>query len=222
MDAELIVVGGKTNKRSIKLKLPMVIGRSRHARLTIAHPMISRRHSELFERDGLLMVRDLDSLNGTVVDGQRVKEAPLPPEAEFSIGPLTFRAQYQYEGDLGKLPATVPDPKGTAVSPSPTNGAELPDFEALIEEEIMETELAPPPKEQPPSKAAAVTPATTAVRPTPAAGVKKPAEKAAAEKKTAPKTVNAVEEPAPKSAVGEKPAGKSSTDPFDDLLNEFN
>ncbi len=94
MEAKLIVVGGKASKAKIALKLPTVIGRSREAGLTIAHPMISRRHCEVFEADGLLMVRDLGSLNGTVVGGQRVKESPLPPDAEFTVGPLTFRAEY--------------------------------------------------------------------------------------------------------------------------------
>ena len=104
MDAKLKVVGGKANKGTISLKLPTVIGRSRKAGLTIAHPMISRRHCELFEADGLLMIRDFDSLNGTVIAEQRIKEAALPPNAEFSIGPLTLRAEYAYEGDLSGLP----------------------------------------------------------------------------------------------------------------------
>ncbi|MBN1396132.1 MAG: FHA domain-containing protein [Pirellulales bacterium] len=108
MDAKLIVVGGKASKGEISLKLPMTIGRSREAELTIAHPMISRRHCELFEADGLLMIRDLDSLNGTLVAGRRIKESPLPPDGEFTIGPLTFRARYQYEGDIDALPEAVP------------------------------------------------------------------------------------------------------------------
>jgi len=107
MEAKLIVVGGKASKGALSLKLPTIIGRSREARLTIAHPMISRRHCELFEVDGLLMIRDMESLNGTLVDGQRIKEAPLPPDAEFTIGPLTLRAQYEYAGDLATLPAPV-------------------------------------------------------------------------------------------------------------------
>ena len=144
MDAKLIVVGGKTSKGSVALELPTVIGRSREIGLTVAHPMISRRHCELFEADGLLMVRDLGSLNGTVIDGRRIKESPLPPESEFAIGPLTFRAQYEYEGDLNALPDVVladpvapqpeqqeswsdspdPEPVGEAVSSDPlTEGA---------------------------------------------------------------------------------------------------
>lgn len=107
MDAKLKVIGGKANKGSISLKLPTVIGRSRKAGLTIAHPMISRKHCKLFEADGLLMVHDLDSLNGTIIDEKPVKESPLPPNAEFSIGPLTFRAEYKYSGDLSALPEAV-------------------------------------------------------------------------------------------------------------------
>jgi predicted component of type VI protein secretion system len=111
------------------LKLPTVIGRSREATLTIAHPMISRRHCEVYEADGLLMVRDLGSLNGTVVGGQRIKEAPLPPDGEFSIGPLTFRAQYHYDGKLDGLPAPVLAEREAAAG----DGAwsESPDFEAI-------------------------------------------------------------------------------------------
>ena len=98
MEAKLIVVGGKASKTTIALKLPTMIGRSREAGLTIPHPMISRQHCEVFEADGLLMVRDLGSLNGTMVGGRRIKESPLPPDAEFTVGPLTFRAEYAVRG----------------------------------------------------------------------------------------------------------------------------
>ncbi len=105
MQLKLIVVGGKANKGSVALRPPAVIGRSRQAELTVAHPMISRRHCEIYEVDGLVMVRDLGSLNGTVVEGQRIEESPLCPGNEFSLGPLTFRAEYEYKGELDSLPA---------------------------------------------------------------------------------------------------------------------
>jgi len=104
MEVKLVVVLGKTNKDGVTLKLPSIVGRSREADVTVAHSLISRRHCELYEADGLLMVRDLDSLNGTVVKGQRIREAALPPDAEFSVGPLTFRAEYEYDGDLDSVP----------------------------------------------------------------------------------------------------------------------
>jgi pSer/pThr/pTyr-binding forkhead associated (FHA) protein len=105
MEATLVVVAGRANKDTVALQLPTVIGRSQDATLSVAHRTISRRHCEVFEVEGLLMIRDLGSLNGTVVDGQRIAEAPLCPDDEFSIGPLTFRAQYEYNGDRSNVPA---------------------------------------------------------------------------------------------------------------------
>lgn len=105
VEVQLIITGGKVSKKSVALKVPSTIGRGRDATLSIHHPMISRHHCKLFETNGLVMVRDMGSLNGTFVDGQRVIEAPLPPEAEFSVGPLTFRVEYKYAGDLAVLPA---------------------------------------------------------------------------------------------------------------------
>jgi predicted component of type VI protein secretion system len=104
MNATLLVVAGNTTKRKVALRLPCVLGRSREADVTVVHPLVSRRHCELSETGGLLMLRDLASLNGTMIGGRRIASAPLPPDGEFTIGPLTFRLKYQYNGD----PATLP------------------------------------------------------------------------------------------------------------------
>jgi len=104
MKATLLVVTGDTTKRQVTLRLPCVLGRSREADVTVPHPMISRRHCRLSETNGLLMLRDLDSLNGTMIGGRRIASAPLPPDAEFTIGPLTFRVLYDYKGELKSLP----------------------------------------------------------------------------------------------------------------------
>jgi len=127
MEVKLTVVGGKASKSVIPLKLPTIIGRSREAELTIAHPMISRQHCQIFEKDGLLWIRDMGSLNGTVVQGQRVKESPLPPDREFTVGPLTFRPQYEYKGDLAAVPPPVLAEEGAAGD----QVEEAPDFESV-------------------------------------------------------------------------------------------
>lgn len=107
MQVRLIIVSGKANKGQINLKLPSVIGRSRDAQLTVAHPMVSRQHCELYEVDGLLMIRDLGSLNGLMVGDQRVSESAVRPGDEFVVGPLTFRAAYEYDGDFDSIPPPV-------------------------------------------------------------------------------------------------------------------
>jgi pSer/pThr/pTyr-binding forkhead associated (FHA) protein len=124
MEAKLVVVRGKASKGHISLNLPTVIGRSREADLTIAHPTVSRKHCELFEKDGLLKVRDLGSLNGTFVRRKQIKESELRPDDEFSIGPLTFRVLYEYDGkSSGKKPAPSAD--------DASGMEDLPDFTLL-------------------------------------------------------------------------------------------
>jgi len=138
MQARLIVTDGKASKREIIFRTPAVIGRSREADLTITHPLISRHHCELYEVDGLLMVRDLGSLNGTAVDRRRVLEAPLKPGDLFSIGPLTFRVEYEYAGSLDDLPEPRLDPKQEM--PSKPGQADAPEKKAADE-----AEPSPPP-----------------------------------------------------------------------------
>lgn len=97
MQAKLVVVEGETSTRQFDLQTPAVIGRSRSTDVTLSHPLVSRRHCEMSEADGLLMLRDLGSLNGTFVGETRLSETPIPiqPGDQFTVGPVTFRAEYE-------------------------------------------------------------------------------------------------------------------------------
>ncbi|HQU43576.1 MAG: hypothetical protein B7Z73_04630 [Planctomycetia bacterium 21-64-5] len=115
MEAKLVVVGGKANRSEVKLKLPSMVGRGRDADLTVAHATVSRHHCLIYELEGALVVRDNGSLNGTVVDGQRVQEALLKPGQTLTVGPLTFRAEYEHNGHFPDLNGAPPS--ATAASP---------------------------------------------------------------------------------------------------------
>src|SRR5581483_11525883 len=65
MEAKLIVTGGKANRSEVKLKLPSIIGRGSETDLRVNHPSVSRKHCEISELEGALVVRDLGSTNGT-------------------------------------------------------------------------------------------------------------------------------------------------------------
>jgi pSer/pThr/pTyr-binding forkhead associated (FHA) protein len=106
VQAKLVVVGGETNAREFDIELPAIIGRSRNTDVTVGHPLVSRQHCEVFEADGLLLLRDLGSLNGTYVGQTRLAEQPMPiqPGEQFTVGPVTFRAEYQARG--GRLPSS--------------------------------------------------------------------------------------------------------------------
>lgn len=104
VEAKLVVVSGESQARQYDLQLPTVIGRSRTTDLRIGHPLVSRQHCEVFEANGILMVRDLGSLNGTFVGETRISEGPMPmkPGDLLSIGPITFRAVYRAGQTAGK------------------------------------------------------------------------------------------------------------------------
>ena len=95
LDAKLIIVGGDTKTKEIRLKkFPMTLGRARTATVTLPHPLVSRKHCEIYESDGQLIVRDLGSLNGTFGGNQRITEQVLRPGELLTIGTVTFRAAY--------------------------------------------------------------------------------------------------------------------------------
>lgn len=106
MEIVLVVLGTKANKKEVRLKLPATIGRSRNATLTVAHPMISRKHCELSQQDGVVILQDLGSLNGTIVDGELIGKTELPPGRKFSIGPIIFQTIYERPDDSPAPPSS--------------------------------------------------------------------------------------------------------------------
>jgi hypothetical protein len=101
LKAKLVVVGGDAKSKEVNLRLPTVIGRGRDVSLTLPHPLVSRRHTELFEKEGYLYVRDLGSLNGTYVNNRKISgQQRLAPNELLTLGNVTFRAMY----DAGGVP----------------------------------------------------------------------------------------------------------------------
>ncbi len=126
MQVTLVVLEGDAGERELTVDLPVVLGRSRAAGLRLQHPTVSRRHCEVFEAGGLAVVRDLGSLNGTLVEGQRIEQSPVKPGQRLSVGPVTFRVDYQYEGE--QTLSSAPDSPTTAPTvPVPAEQTDSPD-----------------------------------------------------------------------------------------------
>src|SRR5262245_43093010 len=112
LNAKLVVVGGDVKTTEIPLKLPSIIGRGRGIAIILPHPLVSRQHCEVYESGGQLMVRDLGSLNGTLVKDERITESVLCPGELLTVGTGTFRAVYEPEGGKKPAVATVKDKPG--------------------------------------------------------------------------------------------------------------
>jgi hypothetical protein len=72
--------------RRIRFDGPMRIGRSSDCELTLRDGRASRHHARLHARDGVLVLTDLGSTNGTRVNGQRVSEVVLGHGDRILIG----------------------------------------------------------------------------------------------------------------------------------------
>lgn len=86
-------------------RLPVVIGRGPKAEVFLADPWASREHCKIYERDGVPVIRDLRSKNGTFVNGGRVVEAILLPNSEVTIGRTSFWVRYKRTEELQTMRA---------------------------------------------------------------------------------------------------------------------
>ena len=77
---------------------------------------LSRRHAHIFRKDGGACIEDLDSSNGTFVDGLRLQEHPVPLEDGMLLA---------FGGDHFTYRVGISNESGTAPT-SPGSGAQLP------------------------------------------------------------------------------------------------
>ena len=75
-----------SQSEALALDVPFVVGRSEIADVTVRDPSLSREHARLRWSGERLDVEDLDSTNGTIVDGKRVQSASVLPGEEFALG----------------------------------------------------------------------------------------------------------------------------------------
>src|SRR6185312_5590654 len=61
------------------------------------HKSVSKFHCVLVKTDGVLLLRDLGSTNGTRVNGQRVRRAALLPNDTLAIANLKYTVKFGIE-----------------------------------------------------------------------------------------------------------------------------
>ena len=72
---------------------PLIIGRSPDVAIVINDSNVSRRHAEVWRTSEGVAVRDLESTNGTWVNGHRITAVSLSPRDDVTVGPLHFRIE---------------------------------------------------------------------------------------------------------------------------------
>jgi len=86
--ASFLVRSGALIGQRLQVKTPVAnIGRADYNDLVIPDPSVSTSHAKLQRREGVWVLVDLESTNGSFVDGERVKgDAPLAPGATVRLG----------------------------------------------------------------------------------------------------------------------------------------
>jgi len=74
-----------------RLSKPLHLGRSPAADVMLEHLSVSRRHAVVATRGDVVVVLDDRSLNGIVVNGERVGEAVLAHGDEIRLGEVSVR-----------------------------------------------------------------------------------------------------------------------------------
>ena len=71
-----------------------LVGRNEDCDLFIDHKSVSKQHCVLVKTEGLVLVRDLGSTNGTRVNGQRVRRAALLPNDNLAIANFKYHVKF--------------------------------------------------------------------------------------------------------------------------------
>lgn len=77
----------------------IVVGRREDCDVLLDHKSVSKQHCIIVKNEGLLLVRDLGSTNGTRVNGQRVRRAALLPNDQLFIASVRFSVDVAHDDE---------------------------------------------------------------------------------------------------------------------------
>ena len=86
---------------------PLVIGRGRNVGVVIDDRLASREHCRVSLTAEGIVVEDLESTNGTMIDGVTIQRARLGTESRLQIGDYIFRLEYRNREELAYERALV-------------------------------------------------------------------------------------------------------------------
>ncbi|HEU4394582.1 MAG TPA: FHA domain-containing protein [Planctomycetota bacterium] len=109
--ATLVIVEGAGAGKSVPLQRSIILGREK-ADVIVADIGASREHCKVFQQDGDWFILDLNSRNGTKVNGEKISRWHLAPGDTITIGKTNLRF------DAPELPPReAPKPSPAAARP---------------------------------------------------------------------------------------------------------
>jgi pSer/pThr/pTyr-binding forkhead associated (FHA) protein len=91
---KLVVLSAGMTGRTHELNVDRTtIGRIEGNSFQIAEPSVSSRHCEVLLRESDVVVRDLNSTNGTFIDGDKITESVIKPGQVLRLGQIELRLE---------------------------------------------------------------------------------------------------------------------------------
>lgn len=168
MPYQLIVLKGRSDARAIPIRDDGIttIGRQDDCQLRIASSQVSRKHGQLFEKEGYLLIKDQGSSNGIFVNGQKIEgQRVLEHGDKLLIGPVSFRVEKLAAPAAGAKPSDTAV-GGAVVGTAVAAGAAGAVQDALVDDDEFEIDFGDEPEAPEPSPAAKPAAAVTAAEPT--------------------------------------------------------
>ncbi len=124
--AKLVILNQGMTGRTFEVNVDRVtVGRVEENTFQIADASVSSRHAEILLQGSSLLVRDLNSTNGTFINGEKISEGVLNPGQVLRFG------QVELKIDDGQAPVP-PTAAPTAANPAPAKPAKTIDATMVI------------------------------------------------------------------------------------------
>jgi len=108
---EIFKKGARTGEYTL-LAGETVIGRERGVQVRLDDHIVSRRHARVVPADGAWVVEDLNTRNGTYVNGQREFRRPLKDGDTLEFGPFVLKFRQPAGERVPEAPAPASDKGG--------------------------------------------------------------------------------------------------------------
>src|SRR3954462_526051 len=121
--AKLVLLSAGMTGRAHELKVDKTtIGRVDDNTFQISEPSVSSHHCEVLLRGSDIVVHDLNSTNGTFINGEKVTESVLKPGQVLRLGQIEMRLEAEGAAGAAAAPSAAPA-TAAAAAPSPSKKA---------------------------------------------------------------------------------------------------
>src|SRR5882724_10103358 len=129
--AKLVILSQGHTGRTLELKVDKTtIGRVEDNTFQIAEPSVSSHHCEILLRGSEVMVKDLNSTNGTFINSEKTAEAVIKPGQIPRLGQIEMRLETDGSAPAVPVQASVATKKATDGTMVMKRGVSLTDLEA--------------------------------------------------------------------------------------------